>query len=38
VQNFAPIGLRRSEITRREKKLQQNLSLLPQVIAYGRTN
>jgi len=43
VQNFAPIGRRSSEITRREKKKkknkpQQNLSPLPQAIAYGRTN
>jgi len=38
VQNFAPIGRRSSEITRREKKEnkpQQNLSPLPQAIAYG---
>jgi len=39
VQNFAAIGPRSSEITRREKnKPQQNLSPLPQAIAYGRTN
>jgi len=42
VQNFAPIGPRSSEITRGEKKKknipQQNLSPLPQAIAYGRTN
>jgi len=39
VQNFAAIGPRSSEITRREKKNkpQQNLSPLPQAIAYGRT-
>jgi len=42
VQNFAAIGPRSSEITRGEKKEknkpQQNLSPLPQAIAYGRTN
>jgi len=41
VQNFAPIGPRSSEITRGEKrkknKPQQNLSPLPQAVAYGRT-
>ena len=35
VQNFAPSGRRSSE---KKKKPQQNLSLLPQAIAYGRTN
>jgi len=42
VQNFAAISPRSSEITRGEKKEknkpQQNLSPLPQAIAYGRTN
>jgi len=39
VQNFAAIGPRSSEITRGEKnKPQQNLSPLPQAIAYGQTN
>jgi len=38
VQNFAAIGPRSSEITRGEKKKpQQNLSPLPQAIAYRRT-
>jgi len=42
MQNFAPIGRRSSEITRGKKKKknkpQQNLSPLPQAIAYGWTN
>jgi len=40
VQNFAAIGPRSLEITRGEKKNkpQQNLSPLPQAIAYGQTN
>jgi len=39
VQNFAPIGRRSLEIMRGEKKKpQQNLSPLPQAIAYERTN
>jgi len=42
MQNFAAIGRLSSEITRREKKTenkpQQNLSPLPQAIAYRRTN
>jgi len=39
VPNFAAIGPRSSEITRGEKnKPQQNLSPLPQAIAYGLTN
>jgi len=39
VQNFAPISPRSSEITRGgKKKPQQNLSPIPQAIAYGRTN
>ena len=40
VQIFSAIGPRSSESTRREKKEnkpQQNLSSLPQAIAYGRT-
>jgi len=42
MQNFAAIGSRSSEITQGEKKKknkpQQNLSPLPQAIAYWRTN